>query len=1316
MDSSCHSQLRSCPCSSPIESTVGDAIVHDEQHRRLVDWLAASTGSTKDEDVECSSTPCTVADCRVRRVMVSFYILKELRAACKPFLESSTSSRSNNNSSSNSEDGRSPQKKHPPPMTQPNKPIQESYQDQFPSLASQQPQQQQTQKHDNSQERHQGKKKKKKRIRPVAAVAPAQGSSGVWGEIAKQTPMTTNTAFSSSSTSTKSWPRQDSHAWAKPQQNNFPPLSTANKPPIDTHNAKQTGAKAWGNNTATATRDPPQTTTQPRNNIGSQTLIIGSKNTAKINNKTTSKEFKTTVGSTKQDLLDGRKHVTFGIGPENQSVVNTPIKVASTTASSNNNNNNHQDNNDDLNRFVDIYCTLIWKNLVPSTVLELHLLMRLLHVKGNKENAPTAATCGDNQQKIFADTLFGGNDEHRVLLFAVKALRQLAPWLQVFGLSFWKDLIQSTAFRTHLPDLTKQLEDRIHKDQSSSALSSTQTTFASQTALLTLSFQHERDSRHHFKSQDEKTIYKNREETRDAFLYQLRAFLSIKGKVLEAQKQMAKIKSNCRVVLYSVMTVNLPWFAQFFCELLLQVGLVPLQENDKELFALAGSKEKLQKLHKRFSSKFVNGSGVNYNNTKLTFERNNKKHATIAPEEQAKEYFTGHQEFFFLFIMSTDSHRFNRHLQHQLVHLIRSSNNLDDGVGGVSSNNQETPLEEKMLKLQMLARFLGVIVFCPSWQEVSGKSTSVLQKGSDVAPVDLLHQLQRDPTGGLDLLDAVRASQNAGTLSLTTPWVIEFLKMASWDDTIGTRSRSYVQLVMMLREIQRELKCSLFESFITQQKTTPTFLVAVWCLESFFGEHVGLTEAASIPLSNELPSSTGTTDNTPILPRDEEKEQASSTIDATPLSFRMSTLFAVNPRLEDLVSLVSHLSRDDNIRASARSPGISRKLRPLMLSKGVAEHNGTGSLKNASADNPIDKLLVIEEAPAIAVLSATTASNKNSLEAKMVDTFFHQHKALKAICEFSVHRLLKSILGEIHDRYQDTSADATALVDDALEFLRASLEAKMDQSLTLLEPPDTPIKIHQLAVSLAVARGFETGAPLVRDLVVKASQEHVEKDLDTIQRCLFQGTTDHALDRKEPTHAEVLAAQLSSLTRKLNELKSRILDVLDNEASFDLVIVTLKELEPMVDEFVNSKNPRMPPEKQSRDHFEAIAELDEVSVRFVQFCIDRQMPPRIDSGKRWVGLDSFLHIASMLSVHPRRGFARIRRFFWDLESLEQTIRFSLETGSGKEVAERLTALANTTLLSPRRVEEVEVRAMRLGQDDIVEIAKAIVNDSIKSEA
>ena len=77
----------------------------------------------------------------------------------------------------------------------------------------------------------------------------------------------------------------------------------------------------------------------------------------------------------------------------------------------------------------------------------------------------------------------------------------------------------------------------------------------------------------------------------------------------------------------------------------------------------------------------------------------------ISPEAAAQQHFPGHQEFFFIFLRSTDSYRLSVHLKSELITRLLSTSNIP-----------ERELEKKMMDSRLVARFLGLLAFSPNWQ------------------------------------------------------------------------------------------------------------------------------------------------------------------------------------------------------------------------------------------------------------------------------------------------------------------------------------------------------------------------------------------------------------------------------------------------------------------------------------------------------------------------------------------------------------------------------------------------------------------------
>ena len=54
------------------------------------------------------------------------------------------------------------------------------------------------------------------------------------------------------------------------------------------------------------------------------------------------------------------------------------------------------------------------------------------------------------------------------------------------------------------------------------------------------------------------------------------------------------IRFECTKMMQSLLPSNVPWFTEFFCELLLQIGIVPMQETDQDILKNIRDKDKLQ--------------------------------------------------------------------------------------------------------------------------------------------------------------------------------------------------------------------------------------------------------------------------------------------------------------------------------------------------------------------------------------------------------------------------------------------------------------------------------------------------------------------------------------------------------------------------------------------------------------------------------------------------------------------------------------------------------------------------------------------------
>lgn len=243
-----------------------------------------------------------------------------------------------------------------------------------------------------------------------------------------------------------------------------------------------------------------------------------------------------------------------------------------------------------VERLVEIYVTLIRSMLIPSTPLELHLLLRLLAIEPGRCLRQNFAE--SSAAVIFFQPIFSTSERCRN--FAALALSKLRHILENMGFPLLRSLLHCGALLKQCPDLARDLNLILEK-RTRQGLTAPEDTIGTH-AILSLPFEQERDSRHNYRTQAEMAIYKNREQSRDAFLYQLRSYMNEKGKGFQAQDMEStkkRLREESRKMITSLFAVNVPWFAQFFCDLLLQVGMSPVEETDKELLSIA-DEQKLQ--------------------------------------------------------------------------------------------------------------------------------------------------------------------------------------------------------------------------------------------------------------------------------------------------------------------------------------------------------------------------------------------------------------------------------------------------------------------------------------------------------------------------------------------------------------------------------------------------------------------------------------------------------------------------------------------------------------------------------------------------
>ena len=728
---------------------------------------------------------------------------------------------------------------------------------------------------------------------------------------------------------------------------------------------------------------------------------------------------------------------------------------------------------DQLKRLAAIYCAIVESHLAPFILLELHLLMRLISLSDTMVKSKSKTT--NNNSHVLAEIF---HSEACCIFFVSEALSSLEGMIIKVGYETIKMLVILPALQLHCPKLIAALRDTLEKDKTTLIFETGQTALGSdsKTPHLTLPFDYERDSRHNYRSVDLSRLFKEREELRDSFLYQLRAFQEVRGKLVgneESENVISSIKREVTDIMKNVSPGNLEWFVNFFCDLLLQIGLLPVGETDSEVLKQITDKKRLQKLHMRFTSK----SGLkNKSSRKLSLDHKNSSINQASPEQS----FQGHQEFFFIVLQAGDSYRFSTHLKRTLALSISE----------MSAMNETKGLCLRISKLQLIAKFLGLLVFGPNWGMTSEEQVCISDTNS-LSP--------------LDLKARITSSWNDYRLVIDIPWIVKFLSMMRWD--ASSRKQSYyVDIFALLRAIK--LRC---RDDVTRHLQHNMLFVNMH-LEALFHDTVGLIATQKLPIPS-LPLRTLSTQldsKESISPTFNQSKQI--LFDTTCLWFSKQFLKSI-PYFDDLFQLLSDLTTNNG-----RAGNCTKKVRPRSISLGTLN----------SSQKYVSRLSLSGDVSPTPWSSsrAGTPADRHGIKERLIDSFFHQHKVLQELCEVIVDKVIKNASfaiktsciqpmfikgGTDYEEYFNSSSMLSfedynkmlqALGEDCKvagdKLIRETLSKTIKDALQLLAPPDSDSQVLEIASSLAVSHAFKLGEEIVRsavnDQIIKLGEEFVRKE------------------------------------------------------------------------------------------------------------------------------------------------------------------------------------------------------------------------------
>ncbi|NXD79460.1 CDAN1 protein, partial [Halcyon senegalensis] len=422
-----------------------------------------------------------------------------------------------------------------------------------------------------------------------------------------------------------------------------------------------------------------------------------------------------------------------------------------------------------LECLAQLYSSCIAENLVPNIFLELFFVLQLLTSKGT-----SAAEDGDSDLEVSESNVSGRQhfrSVHNCVYFAVQVLDYQYEIISHLE----KGMLKLLAENERIASFSPTLHDRLRQAYESSTA---KVSLLLPCSIQSVSFQPETDNRSNFPSDRAFHIFKKQ---RDIFYELLREwednheksgwdFERVLGNKIRAM--MAHLSATC----------NHSHFARLFQKQLIQMCKGPIgggaswgDTPDQDVLNMLGS-DNLSRL-KRLQERFVVPQSIR---------------GPCPPPS-----FPGCQQFFRDFILSAGSYQFNQHLMDSLCLKILELNGLtlvehehSDGEADMDEQDEKKRFTVVLLSLQLLAQFLGFLVFLPY--------RTVEQPTRDLQDSAVVLRNQTLPV--LDVLKLLRQSIRDQRSILTIPWVVEYLSLV---DHIAPFLDYYKKVFCLLLQVYR---------------------------------------------------------------------------------------------------------------------------------------------------------------------------------------------------------------------------------------------------------------------------------------------------------------------------------------------------------------------------------------------------------------------------------------------------------------------------------------------------------------------------------
>jgi hypothetical protein len=326
---------------------------------------------------------------------------------------------------------------------------------------------------------------------------------------------------------------------------------------------------------------------------------------------------------------------------------------------------------------------------------------------------------------------------------------------------------------------------------------------------------------------------------------------------------------------------NFIWFAEIFKEMLLFHGTNLPKVHSSGVSSEAS--ERQQKQYRNLEERLGTGGRAQGtpSNRRHVMGGSASSQAQAGQQKMASlfsalrdpsTYFPGYQQFFFRYLLVVDSARLNSHLCDVIINEIFSLTNvnsegpyhdyvlsiLKDGwlankdpvkettcthappsspfsppaaaspvspVSAAPAISRIMSFTSRLLKLKILGKFLGLLHFYHSWNLSVGVTVPMESPLMTLMINSAALRSKVNPSTCIPLSKLIAESWKEGTLMLTSPWVLNYLRMLAWDrtsllniapavllqgsDGVSTAPKEHVSAVVTLASIFRAQEFSL---------------------------------------------------------------------------------------------------------------------------------------------------------------------------------------------------------------------------------------------------------------------------------------------------------------------------------------------------------------------------------------------------------------------------------------------------------------------------------------------------------------------------